>query len=106
MRGFSSEVHRDRRSRSTGAEGEVPQAPSNRSAASSPSGTRHDGEKPRICDWIAGWGPLVQTATVAAQAQLLHWHQQAELRIDRRTLDACEIFQHQGLHVFGGVDYP
>ena len=30
----STEVHRGRRSRSTGAEGEVPQAPSNRSAAS------------------------------------------------------------------------
>ncbi len=40
---FSSEVLRDRRSRSTGAEGEVPQAPSNRSAAS------HEDEKYRIC---------------------------------------------------------
>ncbi len=36
---FSSEVLRDRRSRSTGAEGEVPQAPSNRSAVS------HEDEK-------------------------------------------------------------
>ncbi len=42
---FSSEVHRDRRSRPTGAEGEVPQAPSNRSSASSPAGTRHDDEQ-------------------------------------------------------------
>ncbi len=41
----STEVLRDRRSRSTGAAGEVPQAPSNRSAASSPRGTMHEGER-------------------------------------------------------------
>ncbi len=69
---FSSEVHRDRRSRSTGAEGEVPQAPSNRSAASSPSGTRHDDEKHPIRCQIAVWGPLVLPQRgIAVQAPLL-----------------------------------
>ena len=53
---FSTEVHRDRRSRSTGAEGEVPQAPSNRSAAS------HEREE---C-------PLHRKARVLIEMQRLH----------------------------------
>ncbi len=54
-RGVSSpEVLRDRRSRSTGAEGEVPQAPSNRSAAS------HEGEESPAAANTAKFVPIAQ----------------------------------------------